>query len=408
MADAPVIPPASAVAPPPAPAPAADAAPAVPAGQPTTAKPGTARESVFKSIRSKVGVTDAAAAPAAPAAPPADPKAAAAPAAAAPKEGDDAPPADLPADKKVSPWKLVKEKEAKIKEYEARIADLDKLKITPERQKQIDAMEARAKELEEEIQFTNYTKSQDYKENYEKPYQQAWTRALTDLNELTVPDANGQERPVNAQDILELVNLPLAQARAEAEAKFGPFANDVMQHRKEIRQLAEKQNTAVEEARTKGMERDKVRQQEMEQRQAIEATEIKDGWAKANEKVLAHEKYGTFFKPIDGDQDGNQRLAKGFELADRAFSENPRFAKTPEERAAIIERHAAVRNRCAAFGRLVYQNSQKDTRIAALEAELGTYKQATPSTGANNAPPPAAGEPKGMSGIGARLRKYAT
>lgn len=405
MADTPpVIPAASAVTPPPAPA-APPAAPAADAPPPTAAKPGSAKESIFKSIRSRT-IPETPAAPAAPP-PAADPKAPAATPPAA-KDGDDAPPADLSPEKKVSPWKMVKEKEARIKELEARTAELDKLKITPERQKQIDALEAKAKQLEEEIRFADYTKSDDYKENYLKPYEQAWTRALTDLNELTVADQNGQERPVSAQDILELVNLPLAQARAEAESKFGPFANDVMQHRKEIRQLAEKQNAAVDEARTKGAERDKLRQQEQQQRHAAVTTEIQDGWTKANEKILTHEKYGTYFKPVDGDQEGNQRLSKGFELADRAFSENPMAPDLkPEQRAAIIERHAAVRNRCAAFGRLVYQNGQAQARITELEAQLGTYKQATPAT-TGSATPPAVGQVKGFAGIRKTLEKYAS
>jgi len=412
MAEPAVIPPASTITPSTAAAP--PAAPAAPVEPPTTAKPGTAKESVFKSIRAKAEAAENTPPPTTkPATPSAEPPkpAAAAPATAKPADApkDDEPPKDLPPEKKASPWKLVKEKEARIKELEAKAAELDKLKITPERQKQIDALEAKAKALEEEIRFADYTKSDDYKENYLKPYEQSWHRALTDLNELTVTGPDGQERPIGEQDILELVNMPLQQARAAAEEKFGVFANDVMQHRKEIRQLAEKHNAAIEEARTKGAERDKLRQQEFEQRNATMNTEIMDNWTKANEKVLSHEKYGTYFKPVEGDQEGNQRLAKGFELADRAFSENPRNPNlTPEQRAAIIDRHAAVRNRCAAFGRLVYQNTQAQARIKELETQLGTYKQAEPAAAGSGAPPPNNEPPKGMKGIGARLQKYAT
>lgn len=417
MAEPAVIPAASSVAAAPA-APAAAAPAAAPVEPPTTAKPGSAREGVFKSIRAKAEAAantppptakPAAAAPAAAAPAVPDPKAAA-PAPAAPKEGDDdAPPADIPAEKKKSPWKIVKEKETQLKQYEAKVAELEKLKLTPERQKQIDAIEARAKALEEEIRFVDYTKSEEYKTQYLQPYEQAWHRALSDLNELTITGENGQERPIGAQDILELVNLPLQQARAAAEEKFGPFANDVMAHRKEIRQLAEKQNAAVEEARTKGAERDKLRQEEFTRQNAAINTEIMDGWTKANEKVLTHEKYGTYFKPVEGDQEGNQRLAKGFELADRAFSENPRDPRLkPEERAAIIERHAAVRNRCAAFGRLVYQNTQAKTRIAELEAEVAKYKGAEPAAaGSAAAPAAAAPAPTGIGRIRSTLEKYA-
>lgn len=400
---APVIPSAASIA-------AAPAAPATPVAQPTTAKPGTAKESVFKAFRAKADAAAPTPTPAAPAPAP-DPKAAV-PAPAAPKEGatpDDAPPADLPPEKKTSPWKLVKEKEARIKEMETKLAELDKLKITPERQKQIDAIEARAKALEEEIRFVDYTKSEDYKEQYLKPYEQAWGRALSELNELTIQDTNGTERPINAQDILELVNLPLQQARAAAIEKFGDFANDVMQHRKEIKQLAEKSNEAVEQAKKNGAERDQLRQQERQRQHETVTGEIKTQWQKANEEAVADEKYGTYFKPADGDQEGNQRLAKGFELADRAFSENPLApGLTAEQRTSIVRRHAAVRNRCAAFGRLVYQNGQAQNRIKELETQLGTYKQAEPGTTGSAAPAATAKAPTGMKGIRASLEKYAT
>lgn len=396
----------------PAPAPAAPTpapAPAAPATEvfaPTTAKPGSAKESVFKSIRTKVGVEGAepAATPAAaPAAKPAADSKAATPATAP----DDAPPADLPPEKKTSPWKIVKEKEAKLKEMETRVADLEKMRLTPERQKQIEGIEARAKLLEEEIRFVDFTKSQEYLDNYEKPYIDSWQRARLDLSELTVQGPEG-ERPINDQDILDLVNMPLQQARAAAVEKFGDFADDVMQHRKEIKQLSQKSNDAILDARTKGAERDKLRREEFQQKSAAMDSEITTGWTKANEKVLTHEKYGTYFKPVEGDQEGNQRLAKGFELADRAFSENPRNPNlNAEQRAAIIDRHAAVRNRCAAFGRLVFQQGQSKTRIAELEAQLATYKGATPATGGSAAPAAPAGEKKGLAGLRERLQGYA-
>lgn len=404
MADTtPVIPAASSVAAAPASAPAS---PATPVAQPTTAKPGSAREKVFSAIRQKAGVEPAPAPAATPAAPaPADPKAA--PAA---KEGDDAPPADLPAEKKTSPWKMVKEKEARIKELDARVAELDKLKITPERQKQIDAIEAKAKALEEEIRFVDYTKSEEYETSYNKPYKAAWEKAITELDDLRVVGQDGQERKLTVQDILSVVNTDTrAQAKAAAAGLVGDeYASDVVEYARTIKELAEKSNDAVEEARTKGAERDQLRQQERQRQHETVTTEIKTQWEKANQEVLGHEKYGTYFKPVDGDQEGNQRLAKGFELADRAFSENPLApGLTAEKRTDIVKRHAAVRNRCAAFGRLVYQNGQAQARIKELETQLGTYKQAEPGRQGSAAPAAAAEAPRGMKSIGAMLAKYA-
>jgi hypothetical protein len=97
---------------------------------------------------------------------------------------------------------------------------------------------------------------------------------------------------------------------------------------------------------------------------------------------LADEKNGPFFKPVEGDEHWNQRLAKGFELVDRAFAENPLDPNlTSEQRAAVVRRHAAVRNRAAAFGPLKYKVSQLETKVAELTKELEQFKGSTPTVG---------------------------
>ena len=343
---------------------------------------------------------------------PAEPPAvAAAPNPPEPKDGD-APPVDPKADPKApkpNPWKLYEESKKAILERETKIAELEKLRPTPERLKEIENQQARLKELEDEIQFVNFQKSQAFKDNYEKPYNDAWKKAMGELGELRLPDGEGDERPLNANDVLELVNLPLQEARRLAVEKFGDFADDVMQHRKEIRSLYDKQAAAIEEAKTKGVERDKQRQQEQQTQYQAVTKDIQDTWNQANEAAKTDEKYGKFFTPTDGDQDGNQRLSKGFELADRAFSENPMAPNLkPEDRKAIVARHAAVRNRAAAFGKLVYLNTKAEARIAELQAELGKYKQADPPAAGSRAPAaPAASGSKGWGGIRESLVKIA-
>ena len=105
---------------------------------------------------------------------------------------------------------------------------------------------------------------------------------------------------------------------------------------------------------------------------------------------------------------GNQRLAKGFELADRAFSENPLAPNlTAEQRRSIVERHAAVRNRAAAFGRLVYQNDQLTTERDALKKELAEFKSTVPGTAGSEGAPPSGTEVKGYARLRQGLEKIA-
>jgi len=335
-----------------------------------------------------------------------------------PVEGDEStavPPDGKPSTdpkKKVNPWKLVDDYKAKIKAKEAELAELGKRAIPEDKWKSVNETlaqkESRLKELEEEIRYVNYSKSDEFKTKYQKPYDDAWKRAMSELGELTVETADGNSRPVEPKDILELVNMPLGQAHASAVEKFGELAPEVMAQRKEIRKLWDDQAAALEQSRTDGEAREK-RTSEARQKEIGEMTTgLKDQWTKANESAAADPKYGTFFKPIDGDEQGNQRLAKGFELADRAFSENPLASGlTPEQRNAIVQRHAAVRNRCAAFGRLVYQNQTKDARVKELEAQLAEYNGTEPpADGVARTNSPAA-PAKGMDGVLAELRKRA-
>lgn len=334
------------------------------------------------------------------------------------KSDSDAPPeeaAKAPADgkkPKVNPWKLYEESKKKIQEYEVKLAETEKRAIPEAKMKEyqtmIEAGQARLKELEEEIRYVNYSKSAEFKEKYQKPYDESWKRAMDELKELTIEVEDGNTRPVSPSDMLSLVNKSLPEARKEAVEKFGDFADDVMAHRKEIRRLFDEQSAALEQARTDGEKREKEMAEAGQKERTEMTAAVKEQWAKANEAAAADEKYGTYFKPIEGDEQGNQRLAKGFELADRAFSENP-LAKglTPEQRNAIVQRHAAVRNRCAAFGRLVFMNQSKDTEIAELKKQLAEFTGAEPPADGGGKPPVQPNSGKGMEGVLAELRKRA-
>lgn len=333
------------------------------------------------------------------------------------KSDSDAPPVEPKAGAdgkkpKVNPWKLYEEAKKKIQEYEGKIAEVEKRAIPEDKwkstQETLAQKEARLKELEEEIRYVNYSKSDEFKQKYQVPYDAAWKRAMSELKELAIETGEGQTRPMEPADILSLVNKSLPEARKEAVEKFGDFAEDVMAHRKEIRRLFDEQSAALEQAKLDGESREKQKTEAAQKEMGELGGVVKDQWAKANEAAQADEKYGTYFKPIEGDEQGNQRLAKGFELADRAFSENP-FAKglTTEQRNAIVQRHAAVRNRCAAFGRLVFQNQSKDAEIAELKKQLAEFSGVEPPADGGNKQPAQPVKTGGMTGVLAELRKRA-
>jgi hypothetical protein len=378
-------------------------------------KPGTAKEQMFKDLRKKVGAPESEK--------------------SAPTETDheetddstedaatDSPVTDKSPDatvkpgaadkKKVSPWKLVEEHKAARLKAETEMAEYRKNSMPPEKVRELvdnsRKIEERAKALEEEIRFTNYAKSQEFADKYQKPYEDSWKRWMGELGELTLPDtANGGERAIAPQDLLDLVNLPLGKARDQAENLFGSFANDVMSARKEIRGLFNDQNRALEEARKGGTQRETQRAAQMQESQQKLGKEIGELWTKSNELAQADERFGKFLKPVEGDDEVNGRLKKGFEIADRAFSVNPLDPSlNPEQRQQIVQLHAAVRNRAAAFGRLVYQNEKLESTVKELQAKLDQYKESEPGAGEGQRTPAAVGG-SAKEQVFSALRKYA-
>lgn len=380
---------------------------------PDAPRPGTARHRMMEDLRRRAKqpeeVTERDALPTrpptrpkpeeAPPEPPPEQRPGAEPRAQVPKAAEETGPAEPPASatpeekKRVNPWKLIDQYKEQTAKLQKEISDLRSAALPKEQREDItrrmDEMSKRNKELEDHIRFVDYSKSAEFKHNFDEPYEKAWVRAMKELGELRVAGEDGTERALEPRDILQLVNLPLPQAREMADQLYGSFADDIMAHRKEIRLLFEARNQALEDARKNGEER--VRQNtEVFQRQMGEmGKSIKETWDQTNEAILRDEKYGLYFAPVEGDENVNQRLAKGYELVDRAFSENPNDPRlSADDRRAIIKRHAAVRNRAAAFGRLIYDLEQARTKIKALTDELGKYRGSEPPTGGSVRPSP--------------------
>jgi hypothetical protein len=230
---------------------------------------------------------------------------------------------------------------------------------------------------------------------------------MSELGELTVKTPDG-ERAMTDRDMLELVNLPLARAREVAEQAFGSFADDIMAHRKTIRSLFEAQSAALDDAKKNGEAREKDRTEKYQRSMGTVQKAVTDHWNTVNESLVKDEVLGKLFRPVEGDKAGNDRLAKGFEMVDRAWKENPMdLSLTPEQRQEIIERHAAVRNRAAAFGRLRYQNEQLAKQVKDLEDRLKAYQSSTPPIGGDTPSSDGGQESSAKATVYGALRKLA-
>lgn len=351
--------------------------------------------------------------PGAPASEPASPEETAASEDAAP--GQTEPGAEKTADpKKRSPWRVADHWKARATDLERQLAEAKKSAI-PEAQakdytERVAKAEARAAELEKEIQFVNYEKSKDFQEKYHEPYAQAFRRAVAELSEVHVTDAQGNTRAATPEDILGLVSLPLGKAREVADAMFGAFADDAMAHRKEIKSLFDQRQTALEKARTEGVERAKQQQTQMAEMERKVGEAINEIWVRANQEAISDEEIKQYFTPKQDDPEWSNRLKSGYEMADKAFKmPNPKDPRlTPEQREEIITLHAAVRNRSAAFGAMRYRIEKLESALADKEKALKEYQSSEPGqSGGSRSKPTAQENGYTLETLGSRLRKYA-
>jgi hypothetical protein len=313
---------------------------------------------------------------------------------------------------KANPWKLLDETKKRATELETKLHETEKRAIPEAKFKEMEtALEAQKKrndELESHIRLMDYSKSSEYQDKYQKPYEAEWGRAMSNLKGFTVQDGEGNEREFTADDMLSLVNAPnIREAWTAAEQLVGEkFAPMLMQHRNEIRKLYDQQAVALEQAKKNAGDH----AESLKKTAAETNTQIMAQWTAVNDEAKADPVVGKYFSQVEGDSEGNQKLGKGYELVDRAFTENPNApGLNAEQRKDIIARHAVVRNRAAAFGRLRHWYEQAQTKVKALEKELAEYKGTEPTTEGTNGRQTAQADPeKGFSGVMNRIRKKAT
>lgn len=275
----------------------------------------------------------------------------------------------------------------KVKEYEA-----SHPQQTEQLTKELEETRKRRDELESEIRFVNYQKSTEYQEKYVKPYQEAWNKAVEELAELTVSDAEGNTRTATANDLLALANLPLGEARRQAREMFGDAADDVMTHRRVIRELSAAQTKALDDAQKQSGEREKqlATQRQIEHQQTIKL------WQTENQELA--KKYPNWFAHVEGDTEGNALLDKGMALADLHFVGAKDLAKEQIEMLppafrdilktkgtlSVQERvklDALLRHKIASHSRIAHKLKTAHARIKELEKSLAEYEQSSPPAG---------------------------
>ena len=271
---------------------------------------------------------------------------------------------------------------AKAKKFAAELAqvraELTQLKASPKEDssavtEQLAAARKKIEEYENDARLTRYERSGEYKEKYEKPYQNSVRQAYSDVKELLVtetdptnPEAT-KERAATPADFDEVYQLPLGPATKLAKQKFGDSAFIVLQHRTAIKNAAKAALDAVEEHKAKSTE--------YEQQQTANAKLKQEGSSRMFSTAIEslQEKYPDRFGERDGDTEWNETRTKGLAMADMAFSD--RKGLTPEQGAVL---DAQIHLRAAHYGAEMKRRIKAESEVEKLTAELAQIRGSGP------------------------------
>lgn len=282
-------------------------------------------------------------------------------------------------DEKLGPWQQKQKWEKLARQYEqentklkANMAELPNVEAFKER---AEKAEARLKEVEDHIKFIDYQQSDEFKTQYEQPYVQAWQRALTEMQELSVSTTEGDSRPATNDDLIHIVQLPLGEARKAAKELFGDSAEDVMAHRRTLRELAGKQQEALDTMKKMGSE--KLQQQQ----QALSTARAESGRL-FNEYISSDDTQQPFLMEKEGDDEWNNLLNSKRDWIQKAMSTDSTDPKlTPEQRAQVARDHAHIRGRAIGFSTLKLENTRLRNQIEQQRQEIAQLKSSEPSEG---------------------------
>lgn len=308
---------------------------------------------------------------------------------------DPAKPVDLTKPKK--PADFLREKLAKTEqERDTFRAELEKIKTAqptehPEVKtltEQVESLRKEKAKLEEEFRYVSYEKSPEFAQKFQAPFDTAWNRGRQMIARLKTVDASGNTVAATAEQFDGLMEQYLRDpeaAAAKLDEMFGPRASLITPHMLEVEKAGMAINSAIDEFRKSGAEREK----QWHETSAKVAKEISDHWATAIKPESVPDQWKPYVLPKGVDKDGNpldqegdEMIAKALAQYDKAANENARNPNlTKEQRQAVLGRAAALRNKAAAFPRLIRDLKQRDTRIAELEKQLAGFQSSEPGAG---------------------------
>ena len=246
--------------------------------------------------------------------------------------------------------------------------------------------EKRRKELEDELRFSNYERSPEFKEKYVKPYHEAYAEAVADLKQMTVPvdlnDPTGPQRAATEQELNQLVNLPPQQAGKLAKLLFEEGAQTMINHRERILATWRAQQKALEEGRKNSEQREKqLAELQTKQQAELRKTQMELRSSNEPEFLKRHPELTIELDPKGEplDVEMQKLLDQDRTVTDKLFDDSTNW--TPEYK---LKMHAEMRNRAAHFGTVVQTLRKVVTQLDEANKKLAEYEASEPGAGDGN------------------------
>jgi len=289
-------------------------------------------------------------------------------------------PAEAPkGQSKANPWKLVdtykqkaKSLEIELEQHKAKLADPE---LITNLNKKLEAIEARNKELESHIRYKDFEKSEEFRDQFQKPIDEAWDAARWDLAELSVANADGTSRQASVEDLAMLANMRLQEAKAKAVEMFGDLADEVMGHRRKILELSRKQSERLEKAKKESVD--------YHQKETLAEQTFRREVVELNEKINARQlQQLDFLQPKEGDAEFNERLQTAREFVEGTLGSSIKDKNlTREQRAELVERMVTVKNRAIGFSAMKLEVSRLKAQLAEKDKIIARFQQGEPGPG---------------------------
>lgn len=251
-------------------------------------------------------------------------------------------------------------------------------KATEAYEKKVAELEAKYNEVETRLKFTDYTRSSEYKDKFEKPLESAWREAIADISGATIELEDGTERQASVQDIQALLQMPALQAAKRANELFGAGAHAVLQHRASILSLSRARESAIKEYQEKGVERER----EMSSKASQQMERV---YGVFNETIKQYETgdAGLYGRPED--PEAQQYWDKGDRLIALAVKRQGLDERLPEEeQSAVLTRaQATVAARARAFGPLLHKLHKLEAEVESLRGKQGKLLKSEPGQGSD-------------------------